>query len=499
MYTKITTLAILAFSLIIAPIFVSAASTGDVDPLVSTNTCTNLTYDLRRSSRDSQTGGQVSDLQFFLQTKGYFNIEPTGYFGLMTFAAVKEFQAKNAITPVSGFVGPITRKAINSLGCVTVATTPTSTTNTTSSVQGCKAGSIFSSTTGQKCVNGNTTTTTTTTSTNTTEISKHSIKVDVSNSKSYKAEDSVTFNWNANYSTGPLYAYIYNSSDSTITSRYITTSSAGDSSILIPAGTSNGKYYIKVCDQGSDIKNPICGKSSSFSVASSEVSNPSLKIISPNGGENLTVNSSSIIKWDAKNIEGDVAILLVNTAGSGCSIATASAKSEEFTYTPIINSCLTTPGKYKLHITKWSSSMGFNFGIEDFSDDYFTINSATETTPTQPTPTSSPASIEIKYPNGGENLEITNDPFTTTLYVGWNINYQPKNQLRIYLENQNGDKVINKLLNSYVKTDFINRSTVSMDTPVNITSGNYKIKICDESFNGGSLCDSSNNYFTITK
>ncbi|MEK7390796.1 MAG: peptidoglycan-binding domain-containing protein [Patescibacteria group bacterium] len=95
------------------------AQVGDVDPLGSSSqkTCANLSSDLRLTSRDSSTGGQVSDLQFFLQTNGNFNLEPTGYFGLMTFGAVQRYQSANWIVPASGFVGPITRAKINASSC----------------------------------------------------------------------------------------------------------------------------------------------------------------------------------------------------------------------------------------------------------------------------------------------------------------------------------------------------------------------------------------------
>ncbi|HOK21055.1 MAG TPA: peptidoglycan-binding domain-containing protein, partial [Candidatus Paceibacterota bacterium] len=48
----------------------------------------------------------------------------TGYFGSLTEAAVKKFQAKYGIDQ-TGTVGPITRAKLNALYCVTPTTTPT--------------------------------------------------------------------------------------------------------------------------------------------------------------------------------------------------------------------------------------------------------------------------------------------------------------------------------------------------------------------------------------
>lgn len=58
------------------------------------------------------TDPQVTILQQFLVVKGYLLVSPTGYYGQLTMAAVKKFQAANGIDQV-GAVGPMTRAAIN--------------------------------------------------------------------------------------------------------------------------------------------------------------------------------------------------------------------------------------------------------------------------------------------------------------------------------------------------------------------------------------------------
>ncbi|MDD5068879.1 MAG: Ser-Thr-rich GPI-anchored membrane family protein [Candidatus Pacebacteria bacterium] len=92
------------------------AGTADIDTQASSSSCVVLTYDLRYQSRDISTNGEVSSLQDFLQSKGYLSSEPTGYFGMLTFQAVKDFQKANGISP-TGFVGPITRAKIHQVSC----------------------------------------------------------------------------------------------------------------------------------------------------------------------------------------------------------------------------------------------------------------------------------------------------------------------------------------------------------------------------------------------
>ena len=79
----------LAFVLIFVP-FISYAQNGDIDP--NQNQCVELKNNLRLRARDIETNGEVSLLQDFLQEKGLFNGEPTGFFGQMTLRAVQSYQ-----------------------------------------------------------------------------------------------------------------------------------------------------------------------------------------------------------------------------------------------------------------------------------------------------------------------------------------------------------------------------------------------------------------------
>jgi hypothetical protein len=106
----------------VAPVIVvpptnSKGAVEDIDTQAPVSSCLNLVNNLRYRSRDIYTNGEVSDLQDFLQSRRYLKSEPTGYFGLLTLQAVKDFQRDSSITPIAGFVGSVTRAKIKSLTC----------------------------------------------------------------------------------------------------------------------------------------------------------------------------------------------------------------------------------------------------------------------------------------------------------------------------------------------------------------------------------------------
>lgn len=85
--------------------------------------CLNLVQNLSFGYYDdvkNQKEGVIYKLQTFLKTKGYLEVNPTGYFGVLTRASVKEFQWENGIES-TGFVGLLTRKKMKEISCATRA------------------------------------------------------------------------------------------------------------------------------------------------------------------------------------------------------------------------------------------------------------------------------------------------------------------------------------------------------------------------------------------
>lgn len=98
-----------------------AQVTGSAGMSIGSNTvqpvvCTVLSYNLHYGSTNYSTGGEVSELQTFLGTQGFFPYSPIGVFGPLTFRAVQSFQLSQGI-PSTGFVGPFTRAAVERMSC----------------------------------------------------------------------------------------------------------------------------------------------------------------------------------------------------------------------------------------------------------------------------------------------------------------------------------------------------------------------------------------------
>jgi hypothetical protein len=112
-----------------------------VAPVAAGAQATTLTANLTIGSR----GAEVVALQSFLEAKGLLTIPAgvaKGYFGKLTQTAVAAYQISKGITPSRGYVGPVTRAAINAEGGAVVGTPGT---------PGCPAGALFNYMTGASC------------------------------------------------------------------------------------------------------------------------------------------------------------------------------------------------------------------------------------------------------------------------------------------------------------------------------------------------------------
>ncbi|MDQ3076629.1 MAG: peptidoglycan-binding protein [bacterium] len=85
--------------------------------------CMYIESNVGYGAQDRMANGNVINVQTFLKFFGYFNVEPTGYFGPITLSAAKNFQRDNNI-PQTGFFGPLSRAQMKALSCADDMPTP---------------------------------------------------------------------------------------------------------------------------------------------------------------------------------------------------------------------------------------------------------------------------------------------------------------------------------------------------------------------------------------
>lgn len=86
--------------------------------VVAPTSCVIFSNNFGYGAYDYSSNGAVSGLQTFLNSQGYFNSAylGTGHYGSITARAVAQFQASHGI-PATGFMGPLTRAAVQQITC----------------------------------------------------------------------------------------------------------------------------------------------------------------------------------------------------------------------------------------------------------------------------------------------------------------------------------------------------------------------------------------------
>jgi spore germination protein YaaH len=99
------------FRLFVCTLFIVAVIPATA--LAQTSGCVTFSGDLVYGA----TGSEVTTLQTFLKSQGYFSAAPVARFGPATLTAVRAFQRAQGIS-ATGTVGPLTRAAIRSASCL---------------------------------------------------------------------------------------------------------------------------------------------------------------------------------------------------------------------------------------------------------------------------------------------------------------------------------------------------------------------------------------------
>ncbi|MFA6273658.1 MAG: Ser-Thr-rich GPI-anchored membrane family protein, partial [Candidatus Paceibacterota bacterium] len=234
-----------------------------------------------------------------------------------------------------------------------------------------------------------------------------------------------------------------------------------------------------------------------FSINTAPVVTPSIKILSPNGGEVFTVGQQIKTTWSSQNMSSSEEIYFgLIKDGNGVYYSLTGGTSNDGYQVFTIPSDIQA-GQYKMHVRKADTT------IEDFSDNLFTINGVPVTT----------ASIKVLSPNGGETWTKG-----TTQMIKWQDNTAytcqigiPCIQVAPVPRNFNlklipnscspGNNCIMNIPQPYYLADNVTSPyswEVGRVKDLNgglVPNGSYTLQVCDAVTE--SRCDSSDSYFKI--
>jgi peptidoglycan hydrolase-like protein with peptidoglycan-binding domain len=99
--------------------FVPTLVSANASSALASNNCVDITSNLYLGASDYFfSGSNVAKLQNFLISRGYLHVNATGFYGVLTFGAVRDFQRDNGIWAIGG-AGPLTRAHILAMTCGT--------------------------------------------------------------------------------------------------------------------------------------------------------------------------------------------------------------------------------------------------------------------------------------------------------------------------------------------------------------------------------------------
>ncbi len=269
----------------------------------------------------------------------------------------------------------------------------------------------------------------------------------------------------------------------------------GNYSFKIPSDKIPEQYkiYIKCV---SDCKNNGYNNDYSdepFTITYATSSQPSITVLSPNGGETWVRGSVQTVLWTSKNIPigsiGDVAFVLQNMdSGAVYSLgATNNIESGISVRVPTVP----VGRNYKVQAT--TADYGHLKGVSDFSNAPFTI--------TYTYPTSTQPSITVLSPNGGETFRIGGRLGISYIGISYNIVFpgtaSDGKTLFIRLE-KGGSSSYTQILADTPVNSF--PETFWWAIPATLLMGNdYKVTVYVKDSSGNIIVqDSSNAPFTIT-
>ena len=181
---------------------------------------------------------------------------------------------------------------------------------------------------------------------------------------------------------------------------------------LYDALAPEGSYTIQVCQSGTN----ICDSSDSYFKIISGTTQPSITVLSPNGGESWKVGGTYTVKWNSSGVSAVNIYSTCNTVTNDHSryydIALNIPASNEF-YNWNIDPTVSLYSQCKIQITDAS-----NATVNDTNDNYFSIVAAVA------------PSITVLSPNGGESWKVGE-----TKRITWQASgFSSTDKVKIYID-----------------------------------------------------------------
>jgi peptidoglycan hydrolase-like protein with peptidoglycan-binding domain len=346
---------------------VSTLRNPEVTPAATKAT---ITFTSPKNITPNAKGEDVITLQNALKDAGYFTASVTGTYGAKTKMAVKAFQKANNL-PATGVVGNLTKSLL------------TNPSNPPASSQSCA-----------------------------TTTAASWVKVLAPNGgETYTAGQQITIKWitcsllvNNNMTIG-----IKNSAGVIVAVLTQSTPNDGIQTFNIPSTLQTGQYkvYVNTVYNGitysDQSDNTFSVTAPTLSSCNPNITTPSIKVISPNGGEVYTAGQQVIVKWTSCNVPNTLPVFISLEGNNNITTNIVDATQG------VLND-----GSELVTLPTQGTWQGMQFGqiykirvgvgpfgnlsgsTSDNSDNLFTINAAPTCT------SSSQPSITVLSPNGGE-------------------------------------------------------------------------------------------------
>lgn len=253
------------------------------------------TFTFSNTLRFNAKNNDVVELQKTLISKGYLKSEATGYFGKLTFAAVKAFQKDNKLKD-DGIVGKVTKNLL-----IQEINAPIS--NGTPQID--VSDAINPQTNAVPC----------------TASTPASIKVLSPNGgETYQAGQQVTVKWKTcNVSSNSQVLVALHQDGIWQNVVYLSNSTINDGSEIftIPSSIALGNYKVRVGSSAANIQQDfsdnlftITASQQSTTTACASTTAPWIKVLSPNGGESYINTQAVTVKWTSCNIPANTQLIV---------------------------------------------------------------------------------------------------------------------------------------------------------------------------------------------